>query len=407
MLKKWRCKLNKIITTTNQNNGGEGKYKTIQTVISNPSKYNNVCRAIKDLNLIYPAEDLYLEVKNNMILTHLRSLDLDEFKRKVVSILDKYQLNFSDDTWKRLIKGIENIGSYGVKAGKRIFVDFNKERKVAGRKAKEKKRGMYFYTNGNSFKIENNYFPREYENKIICGDSKGVLKNLPDNCVDLVFTSPPYNFGLEYDTTEDGVNWEGYFNKLFGIFDECIRVLKYGGRVVINVQPLFSDYIPSHHIISTFFMNKKLIWKGEIIWEKNNYNCKYTAWGSWKSPSNPYLKYTWEFLEIFCKGTMQKSGNKDDIDIAAEEFKKWVVAKWSIAPERNMKKFEHPAMFPEDLVYRVLKLFSFKNDVVLDPFNGVGTTTTVAKKLGRRYLGIDISDEYCKKAKQREENTLF
>jgi len=56
------------------------------------------------------------------------------------------------------------------------------------------------------------------------------------------------------------------------------------------VQPLFSDYIPSHHFISNFFIQKKLIWKGEILWEKNNYNCKYTAWGSWKSPSNPYLK---------------------------------------------------------------------------------------------------------------------
>ena len=107
-------------------------------------------------------------------------------------------------------------------------------------------------------------------------------------------------------------------------------------------------------------MDAKLIWKGEILWEKNNYNCKYTAWGSWKSPSNPYLKYTWEFIEVFCKGTLQKPGNRVDADISADDFKKWVVGKWSIAPERNMKAFDHPAVFPEELARRVIQLFQFQ-----------------------------------------------
>ena len=107
-------------------------------------------------------------------------------------------------------------------------------------------------------------------------------------------------------------------------------------------------------------MREKLIWKGEILWEKNHYNCKFTAWGSWKSPSSPYLKYTWEFLEIFCKGDLKKSGDSKNADIDADSFKEWVSAKWSIAPERNMGKFKHPAMFPEELANRVLKLFSFK-----------------------------------------------
>ena len=78
-----------------------------------------------------------------------------------------------------------------------------------------------------------------------------------------------------------------------------------------------------------------------------------------------------------------------------EEFKKWVVAKWSIAPERKMKKYGHPAMFPEELVRRGLKLFSFKNDLILDPFNGVGTTTKVAHTMNRNYLGIDNAKKYC------------
>jgi DNA modification methylase len=80
------------------------------------------------------------------------------------------------------------------------------------------------------------------------------------------------------------------------------------------------------------------------------------------------------------------------------------VARWSIAPERDMKKYGHPAMFPEKLVERVLKLFSYQDDVILDPFNGVGTTTTVARRLNRRFIGIDISEEYCKKAEDRLKN---
>jgi DNA modification methylase len=260
---------------------------------------------------------------------------------------------------------------------------------------------IYYYARDNNFNKQNNKTPERFINKIITGDSEEVLKQLPENCIDLILTSPPYNFGRNYENYQDEINWYEYFEKLFSVFKECIRVLKYGGRIAVNIQPSFSDYIPSHHMISNFFISKKMIWKGEILWEKNNYNCKYTAWGSWKSPSNPYLKYTWEFIEIFCKGDLKKKGNGENIDISAEEFKKWVVAKWSIAPERNMKDYGHPAMFPEELVERVLKLFSYKNDIVLDPFNGVGTTTVVAKRLKRKYIGMDISDKYCEIAKER------
>jgi DNA modification methylase len=104
---------------------------------------------------------------------------------------------------------------------------------------------------------------------------------------------------------------------------------------------------------------------------------------------------------------MRKAGRKEDIDISPEEFKKYVVAKWDIAPERNMKGFGHPAMFPEKLVEIALKLLSFRNDVILDPFNGVGTTTFVAKKTGRHYIGIDISEAYCIKAEERLSNLVL
>ena len=290
--------------------------------------------------------------------------------------------------------------SYGLRSGKRIYTGYNDERKVKNRKKKEQKR-LGYETFAKEFSPENHPLPDEYTNKIITGDSTEVLRRLPDNCIDIVITSPPYNFGLDYNAHEDTDSWNTYFEKLFLIFDECVRVVKYGGRIIVNVQPLFSDYIPTHPLISNFFLDKGLIWKGEILWEKNNYNCKYTAWGSWKSPSSPYLKYTWEFLEIFCKGDLKKSGNKQDIDISDDEFKSWVNAKWSIAPERDMQKYGHPAMFPEKLVLRALKLFSYRGDIVLDPFNGAGTTTLTAHHFGRTYLGIDCSTAYCEIAKQR------
>jgi DNA modification methylase len=356
---------------------------------------------IEALAASYPAEDIRLEVAGKEILVHLRALDVRQFRADVSALLTQHGLPETGSVLIRVVDSVEAIGSYGVKGRKRLFVGFAGERKVKNREDKERKRVGYFYARQHPFARRNNAIPQEFTDQIICGDSEELLKRLPDNCVDLMFTSPPYNFGLEYQGTQDAKYWENYFGTLLAIFDECIRVLKYGGRVVVNVQPLFSDYIPSHHIISNFFMDRKMIWKGEIIWEKSNYNCKYTAWGSWKSPSSPYLKYTWEFLEIFAKGDLKKEGRAEDADITAEEFKKWVVAKWAIAPERNMETYGHPAMFPEELAYRVIRLLSYRNDMVLDPFNGVGTTTAVAARLGRRFLGIDISQEYCEKARQR------
>lgn len=290
--------------------------------------------------------------------------------------------------------------SFGLRHGKKIYEGYNDERKVKDRKKKEKQRLGYECFN-KEFNKNNNVIPDKYINQIINADSLKLLRKLPDNCIDLVFTSPPYNFGLDYENHNDTYDWNKYFESLFDIFNECIRVVKYGGRIIVNIQPLFSDYIPAHHIISNHFFQNGMIWKGEILWEKNNYNCKYTAWGSWKSPASPYLKYTWEFLEIFCKGDLKKTGENHNIDITGDEFKTWVNAKWSIAPEKDMQKYGHPAMFPEKLVERVLKLFSYQHDIILDPFNGVGTTTLVSHRLNRKYLGIDISAEYCNTANNR------
>lgn len=237
-------------------------------------------------------------------------------------------------------------------------------------------------------------------NKIICSDALSYLKTLDSNIVDLVLTSPPYNFDMDYDEHKDSKSSKDYIETLMEIFVECIRVMKDGGRLIINIQPNYKNYYPTHHVITDNLLSQGMIWRGEIIWLKNNLK-KLTAWGSWMSPSCPYLSYPFEFIEVFSKTSLKHIGSKENIDITKEEFIEYVNGHWTIAPETRMKKFNHPAMFPEELAKRCIKLFSYKGDLILDPFNGVGTTTLVAYQLERNYIGIDISQKYCKIAKER------
>ena len=360
---------------------------------------------LASLNRHFRPDDFQAVRDGSHLNLWLREVNLEELGAAVARLSERHA---EARTVLRAVSGaVDSVRSYGINGRKRLYVGYNAERKVVDRKAKEQRRGKHYYANDHAFGRRRNPLPDQFADTVICGDSEEVLKDVPDNSVDLVFTSPPYNFGLDYQSAGDTTNWEAYFEKLFRVFDECIRVLAFGGRIVVNVQPLFSDYIPSHHVISNYFMDRRLIWKGEILWEKNNYNCKYTAWGSWKSPASPYLKYTWEFLEVFCKGHLKKPGDRRNADIDAESFKKWVVAKWSIAPERKMKQYGHPAMFPEELARRVLLLFSFKGDVVLDPFAGVGTACVAARRIDRRFIGVDISPEYCDTARRRLDDVPY
>ncbi|MFG1460565.1 MAG: DNA methyltransferase [Thermoplasmataceae archaeon] len=373
-------------------------FKVVETESTYPEV--QILEGISIINDAFPDEEFFLSFAGNKVKAYVNLLDLQRLREQVSKVENKLNLE-PDNPFRKILENIESIRSYGIRSGKRSFVDYNKERKVRDRRQKVKERGMYFYAVDNNFSKDNKDIPKDLLDKIVVGDSELLLKQLPDNSIDLIFTSPPYNFGLDYSEHKDGINWKQYFGKLFRIFTECIRITKYGGRIAINVQPLYSDFIPIHHIISNFFMEKKMIWRNEIIWEKNNYNAKYTAWGSWKSPSNPYLKYTWEYIEVFSKGDLKHPGEPSNTDILDSEFKEWVNAKWSIAPEKSMKDYGHPAMFPEKLAERVIKLFSFKNDVILDPFNGSGTTTKVARNLNRHYIGIDLSKNYVNLALER------
>lgn len=126
---------------------------------------------------------------------------------------------------------------------------------------------------------------------------------------------------------------------------------------------------------------------------------KRTAWGSWKSPSNPHIIPSWEYLLIFSKGKKKLDGNAKDIDITAEEFKEYSDGFWKISSE--VKRNGHPAPFPQELIYRLIKFYSYKNQTVLDMFGGTGTVAVVAMKTQRKFIHIDISEEYNKTAKER------
>ena len=214
--------------------------------------------AIIALNSHFDPEDFYVTRSENALEVWLRQVDLNILSDAVDRVSMEYG---SNGAMTKILPAVKDIRSFGINGSKRLYVGYNKERKVVNRKQKERRRGKHYYANDHDFSPQFNPLPDDLTDRIICEDSEAALKKLPDNCIDLVFTSPPYNFGLGYQDSNgsadgDSANWDSYFAKLFRVFDECIRVLKYGGRIVVNVQPLFSDYIPSHHIISHYFMEK-------------------------------------------------------------------------------------------------------------------------------------------------------
>ena len=179
--------------------------------------------------------------------THI-SMDFDIVDMKYLEAKKLTSNKLISNTYEELLK----IRSFSTSNGKTVFKSFNKDKKVVDKDAKKKKR-LGYEVFKKDFSIENNKISSTLLNKVHCADSFAFLQKMPDNCIDLIFTSPPYNFGINYTQADDVNSWEDYFEKLFAIFGECVRVLKSSGRIIVNIQPLFSDYIPSHHIISNFF----------------------------------------------------------------------------------------------------------------------------------------------------------
>jgi len=236
-------------------------------------------------------------------------------------------------------------------------------------------------------------------NKIYNQDCISGLKSMSDNSVDLIVTSPPYNLNISYQDHNDSMSLEDYYNWCKVWISESFRVLKDGGRLSLQIgcfQPSLNA--PTYATFTNICQEAGFTFREFIIWNKNQIP-KRTAWGSWLSPSNPRILPPFEMIINFHKGS-PKIIQKGETDLVKEEFIQWTNGLWVIAPE-SAKKRNHPAPFPEELAYRCIKMHSYIGGVVLDPFNGSGTTTSVAKRLGRSYIGFDITLEYCKLAEDR------
>jgi len=218
---------------------------------------------------------------------------------------------------------------------------------------------------------------------------------MPQESVHLVLTSPPYNVGIDYDTHDDNMTPGQYEDFLIKRFLEAIYILAPGGHLVIQIATTGkNEYIHLHGIIAYHLRHKiKLI--GEVIWNKSNAHCN-TAWGSWLSPNRPCFVYSHEYILVF-----RKEGDRKGVsDITPEEFVEYTKGIWNLTPETRGIG-QHPAPYPEALTDRIIKLLTFKDEIVLDPFVGSGTTVKSAKKLGRRFIGIDCSQKYCEIAQRR------
>ncbi|OGO27226.1 MAG: SAM-dependent methyltransferase [Chloroflexi bacterium RBG_16_54_18] len=246
--------------------------------------------------------------------------------------------------------------------------------------------------------VPDNPFPVEYENKIILGSSEN-MKEIPDNSLHLMVTSPPYNVTKEYD---EDLSFKEYLQLLKNVFEETYRILVSGGRACINVANLGrKPYIPLSDYISHMMIDIGYLMRGEIIWYKGAGAGVSMAWGSWQSASNPVLRDTHEYILVFSKGSFSRKRNEDrENTITRDQFMEWTKSVWIMNPE-SATKVGHPAPFPIELPYRLIQLYTFKGDIVLDPFMGSGTTAIAALKSDRKYIGYDIDQEYIKLAEER------
>lgn len=242
-----------------------------------------------------------------------------------------------------------------------------------------------------------NPFPLKLENKFILGSAEN-MKEIPDNSVHLMITSPPYNVSKEYD---EDLSLSEYLKLLENSFKETYRVLVNGGRACINVANLGrKPYIPLSDYISKIMIDIGYNMRGEIIWNKASSASPSTAWGSWLSAANPILRDIHEYILIFSKGDYKRVRGMKINSISKEQFMEWTKSIWTMNAE-SARRIGHPAPFPEELPFRLIQLYSFQDDIILDPFMGSGTTAVVSVKTKRKFVGYDINPSYIDLAEKR------
>ncbi|MGQ9847713.1 MAG: DNA-methyltransferase [Bacteroidales bacterium] len=264
--------------------------------------------------------------------------------------------------------------------------------------------------NGKNVEYVENQIDPQNINKVFCKSSE-AMSDLPDNSVHLMVTSPPYNVCKEYD---GNLSLKEYRELLKRVFKETHRVLVPGGRACINVANLGrKPYLPLHSYIIEDMHDIGFLMRGEIIWDKGSSASPSTAWGTYLKANNPVLRDIHEYILVFCKDTFTRfNPHKRKSTISKEEFLEFTKSVWKFAAERA-SKVGHPAPFPVELPYRLIQLYTFEDEVILDPFAGSGTACIAALKTNRKYVAYDIDKKYCDLAEQRikqflqEQTTLF
>jgi DNA modification methylase len=234
--------------------------------------------------------------------------------------------------------------------------------------------------------------------------SSEKMEELPNYSVHLVVTSPPYNVGKDYD---QDLSVKEYRSLLKQVFKETFRVLVHGGRACINIANLGrKPYIPLHSYIIHDMHELGFLMRGEIIWNKAASSGVSTAWGSWQSASNPTLRDVHEYILVFSKESFSRSSHDKENTISKDEFLTFTKSTWDF-PAESATRVGHPAPFPIELPYRCIQLYTFKGEVVLDPFCGAGSTCIAAIKSGRQFVGYDINKEYVEIANARINDLLL
>ena len=239
--------------------------------------------------------------------------------------------------------------------------------------------------------------PVEVLDTVQQGDSRNMTM-LPDASIHLMVTSPPYNARKDYDTD---LTLDEYLDLLRAVFKETYRVLTPGGRACINVANLGrKPYIPLSSFINLIMREEGFLMRGEIVWDKGSSAGGSTAWGSWRSASNPTIRDTHEYILVFSKGRFQRPGKDRESTISRDDFLEWTKSVWRF-PTESARRVGHPAPFPIELPRRLIELYTFKDDVILDPFLGSGSTAIAALQSGRHYVGYELDATYVDLARRR------
>jgi len=227
--------------------------------------------------------------------------------------------------------------------------------------------------------------------------SSESMSQLPNDCVALVVTSPPYNVGKDYD---EDLALDDYLDLLRRVFTETYRVVEPGGRVAVNVANLGrKPYLPLNHLVGVLLSEVGFLLRGEIIWKKAKAAGGSTAWGSWQSAKNPTLRDIHEYVLVASKASFRRERSGEDT-ISKEDFLEATMSVWDILPE-SARRVGHPAPFPTELPRRLIELYTFSGDLVLDPFLGSGSTAIAAVQTGRHYVGYETDAAYAALAENR------